>query len=41
MPKETNRIWVYQITERKLSGAVEWPNIFSNMKTQDTMQGLK
>ena len=28
MPEETNRIWVYHITGRRLSGAVKWPNIF-------------
>ncbi len=29
MPEETNRIWVYHITGRRLSGAVKWPNSFS------------
>lgn len=28
VPEETNRIWVYHITGRRLSGAVKWPNIF-------------
>lgn len=28
VPEETNRIWVYHITGRRLSGAVKWPNLF-------------